>query len=371
MTAHQLCISADSHVVEPPELFTPLQKRFGDQAPRVRVADEARGPQLDLGNGELGIGISGFFMANVDFSAPETRQLLRKGYDLARPGVYDVAERIKDQDIDGIDAEVLYPSVLFNVYQIKNLDIVKACFATYNDWTADYCKQAPSRLFGLACVQLYDLDEAIAEMERAKKLGHVGLCIPATAPPDRPYTDKYYDKFWAAAQEMKMPLTMHIFTGATPNHGLPHKAAGYALAFAGVMFTITDLIQGGVCERFPDIKFVPTEFETGWTAIMLKRLDWVYKRSGGATTNPIPHPPSYYWNRNFLVTFEDDDIGIKTRDVIGTRTLLWGNDYPHGDSVFPDSQQVLNRILADCTPEERYDMTVRNVVELYNLPFEI
>lgn len=366
-----LCISADSHVVEPPELFEPLKKRFGDQAPHVRVADPARGPQLDLGNGQLGIGISGFFMANVDFAAPETRELLRKGYDLARPGVYNVSERLKDQDIDQIDAEVLYPSVMFNVYQIQNLDIVKASFATYNDWISDYCNQAPTRLFPLACLQLWDIDAAIEEMRRAKAMGHVGVCIPCTAPPDKLYSDRAYDKFWAAAQEMDMPLTMHVFTGATPNHGLPFKQAGYALAFTGVIFTVADIIQSGVCERFPRLKFVVTEFETGWIGIMLKRLDWTYKRSGGATTNEIPHQPSFYWKRNFLATFEDDDIGIKTRDLIGTQSLIWGNDYPHGDAVFPESPNVLNKILGDLTQEEIYQMTVENAVKLHNLPFEL
>ena len=284
MATKQLCISADSHVVESADFFKPLVKRFGDEAPRVVIADPDRGPQLDLGNGQLGLGISGFFMANVDFTTPEALELRKKGYELARPGVYDVSERLKDQDLDGIDAEVLYPSVLFNVYQIKNLEILKAAFAAYNDWTADYCKEAPDRLFPLACLQLYDLDDAIAEMERAKKLGHVGVCIPATAPPDRLYSDRWYDKFWDAAQAMQMPLTMHIFTGATPNHGLPFGQAGSPLAFAGVMFTIADLIQSGVCERYPGLKFVITEFETGWTAIMLKRLDWNYIRGGGAKT---------------------------------------------------------------------------------------
>jgi len=261
--------------------------------------------------------------------------------------------------------------VLFNVYQIKNLEIIKATFAAYNDWTADYCKEAPDRLFPLACLQLYDLPDAIAEMERAKKLGHVGVCIPATAPSNRLYSDRWYDKFWAAAQAMKMPLTMHIFTGATPNHSLPFSQAGSPLAFAGVMFSIADIIQAGVCERHPGLKFVITEFETGWTAIMLKRLDWHYIRGGGAKTFGNPLKPSAYWKRNFYVTFEDDPIGIRTRDFIGTNTLLWGNDYPHGDSVFPHSQQVLNEILQDCTPEERYQMTVKNVVELYNLPFTL
>lgn len=371
MNDGKLCISADSHVVEPAEFFEPLVKRFGEEAPHVVVADPERGPQLYLGNGQLGLSISGFLQANVDFTSPEARASMKLGYKLARPGCYDTTERIKDQELDGLDAEVLYPSVLFNVYQIPNRDILNACFKSYNDWVGDYCREQPQRLFGLACLQMFDIDEAIAEMERAKKLGHVGVCIPATAPPDRLYSDKAYDKFWAAAQEMQMPLTMHIFTGATPNHGLPFRAAGGQLAFAGVMFTIHDLIWSGVCERFPGLKFVITEFETGWAAIMLKRMDWGYVRGGGARVHGLPLSPSEYWKRNFFVTFEDDPLGIRTRDFIGTNTILWGNDYPHGDSVFPNSQKVLTEVLADCTREEIYEMTVKNVVDLYHLPFKL
>jgi hypothetical protein len=216
-----LCISSDSHIVESVEFFEPLAKLFGDRAPHVVTADPAKGPQLDLGNGKLGIGLSGFLMANVDFASGEAAKLAPRGYDLARPGCYDTVERLKDQDLDGIDGEVIYPSILFNVYQIDDIEIVKASFRLYNDWIADYCKEQPDRLFALAAIQLYDLDDAIIEMARAKAMGHVGVCIPATAPPDRLYSDPWYDKFWAAAQDMNMSLNMHVFTGATDNHGLP------------------------------------------------------------------------------------------------------------------------------------------------------
>jgi predicted TIM-barrel fold metal-dependent hydrolase len=370
-----LCISADSHVVEPAEFFDPLAKLFGDRAPRVVTPDPVQGPKLDLGNGKLGISISGLLQQNVDFTSPEARESSRLGYELARPGCYDTAERLNDQDLDGIDAEVLYPSVLFNVYQIEDLNIVKATFGLYNDWIASYCKEQPHRLFGLGCVQLFDLDEAITEMERCKQMGLVGICIAATAPPDHLYSDPWYDRFWAAAQEMRLPLNMHIFTGATANHGLADRQAGSRangpMGFAGAGMTICDLIQAGVCERFPDIRFVVTEFETGWVAHVLRRLDWAYVRGGGERVLGLPMLPSAYWRRNFAVTFEDDPLGIMTRNFIGTKTMMWGNDYPHGDSVFPHSRQVLGEILSDCSPEERWQMTVKNVVELYNLPFEL
>ena len=370
-----LCISADSHVVEPAEFFAPLADMFGDKAPRVVIPDPALGPKLDLGNGKLGISISGLLQQNIDFTSDEGRDSLRLGYELARPGCYDTSERLKDQDIDGLDAEVLYPSVLFNVYQIEDLDIVKATFKLYNDWVGNYCKEQPARLFPLGTVQLFDLDEAIKEMERCKAIGHVGISIAATAPPDHLYTDHWYDKFWAAAEDLKMPLNMHIFTGATANHGLaprdPSSRANGAMSFAGVAMTVADLIQSGVVERFPRLKFVVTEFETGWIAHVLKRLDWAYVRAGGERTFGLPRLPSSYWRSNFFATFEDDPLGIMTRDFIGVDTLMWGKDYPHGDSVFPNSKQVLSEILSNCTPEERWKMTVKNVVELYDLPFEL
>ena len=174
---NQLCISSDSHVVEPAEFFEPLQELFGDKAPRMVTVDPARGPQLDLGNGQLGIGLSGFFMQNVDFTTPEAMELRRLGYGLARPGCYDVQERLKDQDLDGINAEVIYPSVIFNVYQVENLDIVKATFSLYNDWVADYCKGAPDRLFPLAAIPYHD-PAAAAEVRRCAQMGMKGGDLP-------------------------------------------------------------------------------------------------------------------------------------------------------------------------------------------------
>jgi len=147
-------------------------------------------------------------------------------------------QRVREQDQDGMDAEVLFAAMVAGPVFWRNIahdEVYKAVIRGYNDWLGEeYCAVAPDRLIGLASLQLRDLDAAIAEMERAKKLGFVGVCIPATAPPEHLYSDPWYDKFWAAAQDMKMPLTMHIFTGATDNHGLPFRQAGSALAFAGV-----------------------------------------------------------------------------------------------------------------------------------------
>jgi predicted TIM-barrel fold metal-dependent hydrolase len=352
-------------------MFAPLASKLGSRAPRV-VRTEM-GDQLDRGNGTLGLPIGGFLIVGMDLATDETRRQTRRGYEIARPGVYDIGERMKDQDRDGVNAEVLYPSVLFDVYQVEDVDVVSATFAAYNDWLSSYMQPAPGRLFGLGAIQLRDLDQAIDEMHRVKQMGFVGLAIPCTAPPDRPFSDPYYDRFWAAAEAEQMPLAMHIFAQGSPNHGVPNvPGANSPLAYIGMEVTLMHLIVGGVCERFPNLQFVPTEFETGWIGNFLRRTDHTWTRHGGKIAGyTLPHEPSYYWHRQFTATFEDDPIGIRTRDFIGVRNLMWGSDYPHGDSIFPESQPILDSLFPPEEESDRFAVTAANVVNLYKLPFDL
>jgi predicted TIM-barrel fold metal-dependent hydrolase len=366
-----LQISADSHVVEPPEVFTSLSTRFGDAAPGV-VPSAEHGHEYLPGNGRATpVAILG--RAGIDPASTDWKRAEALGYEV-RPGILDVAARLKDQELDGVAAEVLYPSLLLSMFsrQESEPELVKAAFASYNEWVAGYAGQAPRNLFPLACIQLHDLDEAAAEIERSRKLGHVGACIPSSVPTGRPYADPVYDSFWAQAQELRMPLAFHIGTGAVPGENMPtflrERGLFWTLFPTIISITIGDLILGGVCERFPNIKFVVAEFDTGWIATFLNRLDWAVKRDGYAPGLSLT--PSEYWQRNFVATFEDDEVGIRTRDLLGVHTLLWASDYPHGDSTWPDSRATLERVMKGCSHEDRRCMTAGNVVELYSLPLE-
>jgi predicted TIM-barrel fold metal-dependent hydrolase len=208
-------------------------------------------------------------------------------------------------------------------------------------------------------------------VERVKKLGHVGIVIPCGSVADRPYVDAAYDALWAAAQEMRLPVVFHAGFGsdqAIKAASFRRHDLRYTLRHVSAAITIADLIDGGVCARFPNIRFVLAEFGTGWIAHFLASMDWRQFRRGDRACNGMRF--SDYWCRNFLATFEDDEIGIRTRAGIGCATLMWASDYPHGDSVWPDSRSTVDWIMAECAPEERHAMTVANVVALYRLPIE-
>jgi predicted TIM-barrel fold metal-dependent hydrolase len=373
MAYDKLTISSDSHILEVPEIFDGLTARFGEAAPSI-VYDPERGDVLMLGNGRRAASVGRFGIAGHYVNDPETQEMMRQGYKAMRPGALDPIERLKDQELDGVDAEVLLPSVLLAMNNVKDGAIVAATYRNYNDWVRNYAAQAPKRLFPTACLPMHEIDLAIAELERALREGHVGANIPCVAPADRPYTDHFYDRFWAAAQELGTPLIMHTITSTQPNHGMPDMGAtiNYGLLSFAMQRTIAEIICSGVCARYPGLRFVPTEWETGWIAHFLQRMDWSLIRTGAAGLPPeLTEPFSHYFHENFWVTFEDDRIGLETRYTVGVRNLMWGSDFPHHDSTFPRSRQVLDEIFEDIPDDERLLITALNCRDLYRLPLEM
>jgi len=365
---HRL-VSADSHVVEPLEVFAAAAKRLGSDAPKL-IHTEDRGWVMDTGLG-LTVQPGRFATAGLEPQTRDYEAQERSGY--ARDSLTDLRARLADLDRDGVEGEVLFPTLVGRfVSRLEHgPEVAEALLRSYNDWLADYCSEAPARLFPLACIQVRDLDAAVAEVERVKKLGHVGIVIPCGSPADRPYADRVYDPLWAAAQALRLPVAFHA--GFGPDRGsraesFQRHGLRYTLQHVDAAITISDLILGGACDRFPEVRFVPTEFETGWIAQFLARMDWRQFRHEDRSR--IRMRFSDYWRQNFLTTFEDDDIGIRTRDEIGVESLMWASDYPHGDSVWPNSRSTLDRIMAECTAEERHAMSLKNVVELYGLPIE-
>jgi uncharacterized protein len=371
-------ISADSHVVEPREVFDAVGEQFGDRAPRIishpDYGDFLVAPETDAGHpqitGHPGLPVGRVGIAGRRLDDPETEALMRRGYSGIRPGIMDPDLRVGDQDLDGVAAELLYPSLFFRVFSIAETDVLLALFRSYNEWLMRYCSKQPERLIGLALLPMQDPDAALSELEFALKLGFRGGCIPCTAPGGLLYHDPAYDKVWALAQEARFPLSLHIYTGANAGiNGLQgvDSITAYASAPVIVQITLSDLICQGVANRYPNLRFVVVEFNTGWIANWLERLDHAFYRSRGSAPADLKLKPSEYWQRQFYATFEDDRPGILTRDDIGVQTLMWGNDFPHHDSVWPHSRETLDEIFEEVPADVRHRMTVTNVADLYGL----
>ena len=385
----QTPISADSHIVESPEVFRGLADRFGDAAPRIAATPhEGEGlvvPAEDrgaIGAGRVGIAGRRLDAGRVferrpghkpspeDPKDPEVRGWIQEGYGGIRKGIVDPAQRHADQDVDGVGAEVLYPSFFFRVFGMQNTELVTAAFRNYNDWIVDYESQARDRLVGLALLPLHDPEAGARELERVLDKGIRGACIPCTAPEGRPYRDPAYEGIWARAEEAGIPLSMHIGTGASAGSWetlVQSAISGYASAPQAAQDTVCELICQGVAHRHPGLRFVVTEFNAGWIPTWLERLDQGYERTPSAAADELDRLPSEYWGRQFFATFEDDRAAVLTRTLIGVQCLLWGNDYPHRDSTWPASQALLDELFEGVDEADRAAMTHGNVAALYGL----
>jgi hypothetical protein len=177
--AEQCIISADSQVMEPANLWQErLDSNFRDQAPRV-VKNEARAGYSFVAPGMTPFPAAGGFA--VGKSGDELREHLNKGYAAARPSGWDPAERLKDQDLDGVAAEVLYTTLGMPLFRVPDFDLQRACFRIYNDWLAEFCAYNPKCPVGRALISLVNVADAVKELERSARHGLRGAMMPQSA----------------------------------------------------------------------------------------------------------------------------------------------------------------------------------------------
>ena len=344
----ELRISADSHVSEPPDLWrTRLPARFRDLDQVGRLTERIR-----LGRGTH-----------------------------YRAGGWDVDERLRDMAADGVAAEVLYPTVANAIYRLvepgaAGHELAEACSQAYNDWMIEYCGEAPDRLWGLAHLSLWDVDAAVRELERCKRAGLVGATIWVVPPEDLPFTSLHYERFWDAAEQLRMPIGMHVNAGFTeriepaasdPEQRLRRLSYGHKLV---AMQTMTDFIISGVLERHPDLRLVLAEFDVGWIPFWLEDLD----RKSSRNTNidgdalDLPLHASEYFSRQVYGTFMQDGVGGYLLQRWGADNFLWGNDYPHPGGVWPFSDDTIELTLGHLDERTRAKVVSGNTAELYGMP---
>ena len=384
-------ISADSHVVEGPDVFSGLVDRFGDDAPRV-LSRPGKGDHIIIpARGDAGVNVGHMALAATRLDRatpierrpghkpgvgtlhdPEIQAYLTGGYAAMREGLTDGARRGDDQDLDGVDAEFLYPGY-FSMFSFRNLELLVAYQRNYNDWLHNFCSASNGRLYGLAALPVQNPEAALTELQRVIKLGYKGVIIPSNPPKGRHYFESDYDTLWALAAEANVPVSVHVGCFSHIPQWVKDASSRDPIAMYGntaamVQETLIEFMCHGICERHPTLKFVVAEFNAGWIAYWLERVDQAWQREYGRNPQgPKPQDVGEIWRRQFYATIEDDQAALRTRDIIGENRLMWGSDYPHTDSTWPCSSAVLDEMFEDFPDDARRKITHDNVRELYAL----
>jgi len=227
-------------------------------------------------------------------------------------------------------------------------------------------------LKGIAMISLDDVEDAIKELERAARLGLCGAMITEYPAEDRRYDQSEYERFWAAAAALDLPLSLHTATrrqgkirGAGP--GTLRDASSRATKAFYPALSMCDLIFSGVFERHPRLTLAIVEFELSWAPNVLTSMDYTYRERHGEAIYRFKNGmlPSDFFHRNVVLSFQEDAIGIRLRDVIGVDNMMWGSDYPHSESTFPQSQKILAEILEGVPDDEQAQIAGGNTARVY------
>jgi predicted TIM-barrel fold metal-dependent hydrolase len=329
----ELIISADSHVLEPRDLWTSrLPSGLRDRVPELPMRREDK------------------------------------------PGATDPADRLGVMQTDTVSMEMLYPTYALTQFAIEDAELQEACFRVYNDWLVEYCAATPGRLVGIPCISAYNIDQAVKELERCKGLGLKGALVWHVPHPDLPFTSDHYDPLWEVASALAMPVNLHILTGFSyardqgARKGIEIYRGSVGFKLIDAVNTMFDFIFHGVLHRFPDLQVVLAENEMGWVPWVLQQWDYYARRFG--ERNPLPGGmlPSEYFNRQVHFTFFNDGVGARQFTWgWGVDNCMWSNDFPHGNTTWPNSRQIIARDLANLPEDVRAKLLRENVTKLYGL----
>lgn len=343
-TAVDYLISADSHVMEDPELWVDrLPARWRDVAPVF--------PTVEVGQGFQG-----------------------------HEGGKDPKLRVEEMAVDGVSQEILFPTLGLSLFGITDPELQQASCRVYNEWLAEYCSAAPDRLFGLAAISTFDVDYAVSELTRCHEAGFLGALVWEIPPDELSFRTSHYDALWEAAQGLEMPINLHILTGSAYPMQSPRRTQimmklrrqlsdrsrhANALVFQASN-AMGDLITSGVLERFPSLRFVIVESEASWIPFILSQYDkFAMRRTEDSSLTMLP---SEYFQRNFHATFHNDPTLRSILPGWGTQNCMWSNDFPHPNSTWPNSKDVIQRDLGHLPEETRRCLVAANVIDLYGLP---
>jgi predicted TIM-barrel fold metal-dependent hydrolase len=358
-------ISADSHVTEPPNTYVDyIEPAWRERAPRMEHSEDAGDCFVIPGmKHRVTLGL----VAAAGKPAEEL-SLTGARFETLHRGGWDPEARIADQDRDGVAAEVIYPTVGMLLCNHRDFDYKQACFDAYNRWITDYCSAHRERLIGVGQTAMRSPADGIADLRAIKARGLRGVMMPGN-PAVEDYDSPVYDDFWRAAIDLELPLSFHILTSRETAPVRGPKMNGFLTIVRGCQDIMGTMVLGGVFERHPRLKIVCVEADAGWVPHYMYRMDHAYKRHRNwlPPGQALSKLPSEYFRENIYVTFQDDWVAFKTASLMNWHRLMWANDFPHSDSTWPWSQELLAEHEQDLTTEQREAILCRNVAELYRV----
>ena len=370
---HCTIISVDDHLVEPADMFEGrLPARLQERAPRIVETPEGH----QVWRFEDGV-YTQVGMNAVVGRRPETVKVEPFRFEHMRPGCYDIKARIADMDVAGVWASLNFPSQITGFCgrifsQAADPELGLAVTRAWNDWLHDeWWAPYPDRIIPCGITFLTDPGAGAAEIRRNAERGFRAVTLP-----ERPhqvglppiFDRDYWRPIMEACAETGTVINLHVGSSGM----FPIPAGAPALQLGATLFgqlslgACAEWLWSGWALELPDLVVVMSEGGIGWVAMLLDRLDNLVDRSGYGLGWELR--PADVLRRNFFFCTIDDPSTIDTRYRIGVENILAEVDYPHGDSTWPDTQEVIREVWGHLPPAELRAICCENAARIYRHP---
>jgi predicted TIM-barrel fold metal-dependent hydrolase len=365
-------ISVDDHVIEHEKVWTDrLPAKYLEVGPRI----------VELDGGMQAWSFEGRTIPTIGLNAVAGKEPKDFGVDPVRfdqmiPGCYDVTARLADMDLDGVHAQMCFPSFPgfagSTFFMAEDKKLAEACVVAWNDFILDeWCAAAPDRFIPMVMVPYWDIEATVAEVQRTASKG--AKAITFTEAPHRlglpSFHTNHWDPFFAAAQDADMPLCLHFGSGGAPDVA-PDANFAVAIALFGMnsQFTTVDLLLSPVFHNFPRLRVALSEGGIGWMPYVMERVDYTWERHRWYTGVNKDVRPSDLFRDHIFGCFIADNAGIEVRNLIGIDNIMFEGDYPHSDSNFPASRKTLSDVLLEVPDGECRKIAEDNARRVFNFP---
>ena len=369
-------VDADGHVMEPADLWLRyIDPAFRDRAIRIDRDENdyevllIDNRPLELVRGHMGV-LGGIGMDPV--ALQENGKLTYA--DGCPAGGYDPRARLEVMDAERIDVAMLYPTLgICWEGAVRDPQLATAYTRAYNRWIADFAREDPARLQPIAHVSLLDPEGAVEEVRRAREDGCVGVYLSPdmAARGDRHFDDPAFVRFWAAVQDLAMPVGFHVVVRDTPafagwfHNDKRDRLFGFSFLAIDVMAAFTQMISWGMFEKYPRLKCTVLEAGANWISAWLDRMDHKYEVMGEYV--PTTLKPSEYFYRQCLISADpDESLTAAIIQQMGAEYFVWASDYPHVDASFGVVAEMQER-LSPLTDAQQRLVLGENAVRFYGL----
>jgi predicted TIM-barrel fold metal-dependent hydrolase len=343
--------SADSHVMEPPDLWlSALPKRLADRAPRSE-----RGEKYEV------LYIDG---KQIDRQLNDFMDAMRP------PGFKDLTIRLRDLDQEGVWSQLAFPSMGFWTVEITDPELARAVAGAWNDWSESEIMRKQDRIFTPAIVPLADVDDAVKELERAAERGFRAIFLPCGTRAGEEWGLAKWEPLWAAAARAGVVLAFHIGTGG---ENIVYRGPGGAVVnymettYPG-MRVVSHLVAGGALDRHPELKVLIAEGGAAWVPAIGDRMDEAYRQHGMFVRPRLDRLPSEIIRAQVYASFQHDVSAVQVMEATNYHNVLWGDDYPHLEGTYGHTQETLRGLFAGISPAVRKRVLRGAFTELFGLP---